>query len=186
YSYELNGDKDLSAAAYSKAANMAPKQINLQLSAAQGQINAGALDKARQFLARAEGIDANHYRLHALRAQIARQENRTADAIKEYQVAIANLPEGGVPEGQLYPIQLRLNLADIYRANGDDAAAKQQLAAAEAEVNKLQIEGPARAEFLRVRASIRSADNDVVGAENDLKEALQLDPANLNITLQYA
>lgn len=186
YSYELNGDKDLSAAAYSKAANMAPKQINLQLSAAQGQINAGALDKARQFLARAEGIDANHYRLHALRAQLARQENRNADAIKEYQVAIANLPEGGVPEGQLFPIQLRLNLADVYRETGDDAAAKQQIAAAETEVNKLQIEGPARAEFLRVRASIRSADNDVAGAESDLKEALRLDPANLNITLQYA
>jgi tetratricopeptide (TPR) repeat protein len=186
YSYELNGDKDLSAAAYSKAATMAPKQINLQLSAAQGQIHAGALDKAREFLARAEGLDANHYRLHALRAQIARQENRNADAIKEYQVAISNLPAGGVPEGQLYPIQLHLNLADIYRETGDDAAAKQQIATAEAEVNQLQIEGPARAEFLRVRASIRSADNDFNGAESDLKEALRLDPANLNITLQYA
>src|SRR6185369_16312207 len=98
----------------------------------------------------------------------------------------ANLPEGGVPEGQLFPIQLHLNLADIYRETGDDVSAKQQIAAAEAEVNKLQIEGPARAEFLRVRASIRSADNDLPGAENDLKEALRLDPANLNITLQYA
>ena len=186
YSYELNGDKELSAATYTKAANMAPKQMNLQLSAAQAQIGAGALDKARQFLARAEGIDANSYRLHALRAQIARQENRVPDAIKEYETAIANLPEGGVPEGQLYPIQLRLNLADIYRESGNDAGAKQQLAAAEAEVNKLQIEGPARAEFLRVRASIKSADNDLPGAENDLKEALKLDPNNLNITLQYA
>jgi tetratricopeptide (TPR) repeat protein len=165
---------------------MAPTQISLQLSAAQAQIHSGGLDKARQFLARAEGIDANHYRLHALRAQIARQENRNADAIKEYRVAIANLPEGGVPEGQLFPIQLHLNLADIYRETGDDVSAKQQIAAAEAEVNKLQIEGPARAEFLRVRASIRSADNDLPGAESDLKEALRLDPANLNITLQYA
>ncbi len=43
-----------------------------------------------------------------------------------------------------------------------------------------------RAEFLRVRASIRLGGNDLEGAENDLKEAMQLDPNNTAITLQYA
>lgn len=186
YSYELNGDKQESADTYSKAANLAPKQIRLQLSAAQALIRLASMEKARSFLARADEIDANHYRLHALRAQFAKAENRNADAIREYQLALANLPPGGVPEGQLYPIQLHLNLADIYRESGEDAGAKQQIALAEQEVNKLQIEGAARAEFLRVRASIKTAGNDLQGAEADLKEAQQLDPGNVSITLQYA
>ena len=186
YSYELNGNKQESADTYSKAAGMSPQEIGLQLSAAQAQIRVAAMDKARAFLARAESLDANHYRLFALRGQLAKAENRNADAVREYRNAIANLPREGVPEGQLFPIQLRLNLADIHREMGDDAGARQQIALAEQEVNKLQIEGPARAEFLRVRASIRMSANDIAGADRDLKEALKLDPGNMNIALQYA
>ena len=91
-----------------------------------------------------------------------------------------------MPEGLLYPIELRLNLAEIYRETGNDDAAKQQIGAAEALVKQLQIEGPARAEFLRVRASIRLGSNDLNGAESDLKEAMRVDPGNAAITLQYA
>ena len=91
-----------------------------------------------------------------------------------------------MPEGQLYPIQLRLNLAELYRADGQDQAAHQQLATAEEEINKLDVQGTAKAEFLRVRASIKISDDDLKGAEADLVEARKLDPENVNIKLQYA
>jgi len=186
YSYELDGDPQHAAETYARAAGLAPHQIGLQLSAAQAELRLGEVDRTRAFLARAAQIDPNHYRLHALTGQLARTENRMTDAIREYQAAIANLPNAAVPEGQLYPIQLRLNLAEIYRENGNETAAHQQIAAAEVLVNQLQIEGPARAEFLRVRASIRSGGNDLEGAEKDLQEAMRLDPNNAAITLQYA
>jgi tetratricopeptide (TPR) repeat protein len=186
YSYELNGDKKESADAYSKAANAKPALITLQLSAAQAQLRAGDFDKTRQYIARAEAIGPNHYRLHAIKAQLARTENRAADAIAEYQKALAVMPAGGVPEGMLYPIQLRLNLADLYREQGNKDDARAQMHIAEAEMSKLQVQGTAKAEFLRVRAAIRTAGEDYTGADADLKEALTLDPGNLNIKLQYA
>lgn len=186
YTYELDGDKKQAAAAYAKAANAAPGTIGFQLSAAQSSINAGDLNAGKQFLTRAQGLDANSYRLHAIRASLARIENRPQDAIKEYQIAIANLPQGGVPEGQLYPVQLHLNLAELEREQGDEAAAKQQIKVAEDIVNQLDIQGAARAEFLRVRASVKTGDNDYQGAEADLKEAMKLDPDSLNVQLQYA
>ncbi len=186
YSYELDGDAQQAAETYAKAADIAPRQIGLQLSAAQAELRFGDTDRTQSFLARAAQIDPNHYRLHALKAQLARTQHHNEEAIREYKTAIANLPTGTVPEGQLYPIELRLNLAEIYRESGDDTAARQQMSEAETLVNQLHIEGPARAEFLRVRASIRLGGNDLEGAENDLKEAMKLDPNNTSITLQYA
>ncbi len=186
YTYELDGDKEQAAQAYARAANEKPKEIGYQLSAAQAELRLGDTEKTRQYLNRAAAIDANHYRLHAIKALLAKEENRQADAITEYKAAIAALPAGGVPEGQLYPVQLRLNLAELYRESGDDAAAHQQLAMAEQEISKLNVEGTAKAEFLRVRASIKTSDNDLKGAEADLLEARKLDPGNDNITLEYA
>jgi tetratricopeptide (TPR) repeat protein len=186
YSYELDGDAQHAAETYSKAANMVPRQIGLQLSAAQAELRFGDTDRAQSFLARAAGIDPNHYRLHALKAQLARTQHHNADAIREYQTAIANLPNSAVPEGQLYPVELHLNLAEIYRESGDAESAGQQISKAETLVNQLHIEGPARAEFLRVRASIRLGGNDLEGAQSDLQEAMRLDPNNTSITLQYA
>lgn len=185
YTYELDGDKQLAAETYSRAANAAPREITYQLSAAQAQLRVGDLEKAHGFLNRAAAINPNHYRLHAIRGLLAKTENKPAEAIVEYQAALAALPGGGVPEGQLYPIQLRLNLAELYRENGDEQAAHQQLATAEQEINKIDVQGPAKAEFLRVRASLKLSDNDLKGAEADLTEALKLDPDNPNITLQY-
>jgi tetratricopeptide (TPR) repeat protein len=186
FTYELDGDKQEAAKAYAKAANERPKEIGYQLSAAQSQLRLGDYEKARDYLARAANINPNHYRLHAIRALLAKEENRPADAINEYNAALAAMPAGGVPEGQLYPIQLRLNLAELYRANGDDEAAHRQIATAENEINKLDVQGTAKAEFLRVRASLKMSDNDLKGAEADLAEARKLDPANVNIQLQYA
>ena len=186
YTYELDGDKEQAAEAYTRAANEQPKEIGYQLSAAQAQLRVGNMDKAHEYLNRAATLDANHYRLHAIRALLAKEENRQADAIAEYKAALAAMPSAGVPEGQLYPIQLRLNLAELYRESGDDEAAHQQIATAEQEINKLDVQGTAKAEFLRVRASLKISDNDLQGADADLTEARKLDPDNVNIKLEYA
>ena len=186
YSYELNGDKQEAADAYAKAAKLAPSQIGLQLSAAAAFMRLGLLDRTREYLGRAEILDANHYRLHALRAQLLKAEGHNQEAVREYNAAIASLPAGVPPEGQLYPIQLRLNLSELYRDAGDDINARRQIAVAGQMMDQLHIEGAARAEFLRIRAAVRTASQDYSGAEADLKQAEKLDPENLNITLQYA
>lgn len=184
YTYELAGMKKESADTYEKAAGMAPKSVNVQLAAAQSQLRVGNLDKTRTYLTRAEQLDANYYRLHAIRGDLAKIERRDNDAVREYLAALAAMPEGPA-EGILYPTQLRLNLIDTYRNLDDDAAISQQLRIAQQELAKIQVEGPERVEYLRLRAAIKGLGNDVAGAEADLKQALQLDPQNDNVTLQY-
>ncbi|HEX4602899.1 MAG TPA: tetratricopeptide repeat protein [Candidatus Angelobacter sp.] len=184
YTYELAGMKKESADTYEKAAAMAPKSVNVQLAAAQAQLRVSNLDKTRTYLARAEQLDSNYYRLHAIRGDLAKIERRDSDAVREYLAALAAMPEGPA-EGVLYPTQLRLNLIDTYRNLDDDAAIRQQLTIAQQELAKLQVEGPQQVEYLRLRAAIKGLGNDVAGAEADLKQALQLDPENDNVTLQY-
>ena len=184
YTYELAGMKKESADTYEKAAAMAPKSANVQLAAAQSQLRVGNLDKTRTYLARAEQIDPNYYRLHAIRGDLARIERRDTDAVREYLAALAAMPQGPA-EGVLYPTQLRLNLIDTYRNLDEDAAIRQQLSIAQQELAKLQVEGPDRIEYLRLRAALKMLGNDFTGAEADLKQALQLDPQNDNVTLQY-
>src|SRR5690349_3129715 len=184
YTYELAGMKKESADTYEKAAGMAPKSVNVQLAAAQAQLRVGNLDKTRTYLTRGEQLDANYYRLHAIRGDLAKIERRDSDAVKEYLAALAAMPEGPA-EGILYPTQLRLNLIDTYRNLDDDAAISQQLRIAQQELAKIQVEGPQQVEYLRLRAAIKGLGNDVAGAEADLKEALKLDPENDNVTLQY-
>jgi tetratricopeptide (TPR) repeat protein len=184
YTYELAGMKKESADTYEKAAAMAPKSVNVQLAAAQAQLRVGDLDKTRTYLTRAQQLDANYYRLHAIRGDLAKIERRDTDAVKDYLAALAAMPEGPA-EGVLYPTQLRLNLIDTYRNLDDDAAINQQLAIAQQELAKIQVEGSQQVEYLRLRAAIKGLANDVAGAEADLKQALQLDPENDNVTLQY-
>jgi len=184
YTYELAGMKKESADTYEKAASMAPKSVNVQLAAAQAQLRVSNLDKTRTYLARAEQLDANHYRLHAIRGDLAKIERRDTDAVREYLAALAAMPEGPA-EGILYPTQLRLNLIDTYRNLDDDAAIRQQLSIAQQELAKIQVEGPQQVEYLRLRGAIKGLGGDVAGAEADLKDALKLDPENDNVTLQY-
>lgn len=185
YTYELAGMKNESAAAYEKAAMAAPKDINVQLSAAEAQMQVSNPDKTRIFLARAEQIDPKHYRLHAIRGDLWRQERRNDDAVKEYLAALAAMPEAA-PEGILYPTQVRLELINAYKELGDEAAANQQIRMGQQEMAKLQVQGPARVPYLSLRASLKSMSNDNAGAEADLKEALAIDPINDNVNLQYA
>jgi tetratricopeptide (TPR) repeat protein len=184
--YALNGDKKEAAETYAKAAAGAPRDIKILLSAAEAQVRLGDYDGARRFLARSEALNPNYYRLHAIRAEIARTDRRTPDAIKEYQLALEELPAAGVPEGVLYPIQLRLELAEQDRAMGDEAGGQALVQRAQSEISQLDIRGMARPEFLRLRASVKAASDDFAGAEADLREALKLEPASLVTMVQYA
>ncbi|HZD95268.1 MAG TPA: tetratricopeptide repeat protein, partial [Candidatus Sulfotelmatobacter sp.] len=161
-----------------------PKSVNVQLAAAQAQLRVGNLDKTRTYLTRAEQIDPNYYRLHAIRADLAKIERRDNDAVREYLAALAAMPQGPA-EGILYPTQLRLNLIDTYRGLDDEKAVRQQLAIAQQELAKIQVESAQQVEYLRLRAALKGIGNDFTGAEADLKQALQLDPQNDNVTLQY-
>ncbi len=186
YTYSLAGDKKAAADTYVTAAEQAPQDVKIQLSAAQSLVALGNLENANQYLARAAALDANNYRLHAIRADIARAEKQIPEAIREYNLALANLPAGGVPEGVLYPIQLRLNLAEQYRDADDQASATRQIALAEAAVNRLDIQGPPRAQFLAMRASVESAGNRFEAADKDLTDAQHIDPDNINLVIQHA
>jgi tetratricopeptide (TPR) repeat protein len=184
YTYELAGKKKEAADTYEKAAAMAPDSVTTQLSAAQAQLRLGDLDKTRTYLARAQQLDANHYRLHATRGDLALLEHRDADAVQEYLAALAAMPEGPA-EGVLYPTQLRLDLIDAYRNLDDQAGIQQQLARAQQELATIQMEGLQRVEYLRLRAAVRTLSGEMDGAETDLKEAMALDPSNDKVLLQY-
>lgn len=185
YTFEMAGELKNAATTYARVADQEAKNIGFQLSAASAYQRLNDLAGTKKYMARAEKIDADHYRLHAMKAMVARTENRLPDAIREYQMALARTPEGA-PEGPLFGIQMRMSLAELHRGQGDDAAAGRQLALAEAEMAKLDITGPQKAEFLRVRAAIRTGAKDFAGAEKDLNEALALDPRNHNIQLALA
>jgi tetratricopeptide (TPR) repeat protein len=184
YTYELAGKKKESAETYEKAAQMAPDSVTTQLAAAQAALRLGDMDKTRTYLARAQQLDANHYRLHATRGDLAMLEHRDADAAQEYLAALSAIPEGPA-EGVLYPTQLRLDLIDAYKNLNNEAGIQEQLARAQQELAAIHMEGPQRVEYLRLRAAIRGLGSDLDGAEADLKEALALDPNNDKVMLQY-
>jgi tetratricopeptide (TPR) repeat protein len=173
YTYQLDGKLDDSAKFYAQAANAVPRDLILQLSAAQAQVAAGAFEHADSFLNRAAGIDADHYRLHAIRGEIAKLEERDEDAVKEYTAAIAHLPQTPA-EGPLYGIQLHMDLMEAYRSVGDEDQAHRQLDQARAEIEKVGDQGSARAPFLRLRALIRLNAGELDNALADMKEALTI------------
>ena len=177
FTYQLAGKMNDSAKTYARAANAAPKDINLQLSAAQAQVAAGAPEDADPFLSRAASIEADNYRLHAIRAGIARIQDRPEDAIKEYQAAIAHLP-ATPSEGPLYGVQLHVELMQLYKSTGDDNAAAQQLATAQQQINAINEQGLGRDAYLRLRAVIKLALGDTNGALADVREALALNAEN--------
>jgi len=184
FTYGLAGMKKESADTYEKAAGLAPKSVAVQLSAAQSQMRMGNFDKTRTYLARAEQLNAGHYRLHALRGDLATAEHRDLDAAHEYLASLGAMPASPA-EGALYPAQVRLDLIEAYRSVGDENSVQQQLRIAQQQLATIQPADPDRVEYLRLRASFRALGNDPGGAEADLKQALQIDPQNDNVTLQY-
>ena len=184
YTYGLAGKTQEAAELYSRLAKSAKGNIGLDLSAAQAWVNVGRPDEARQYLEAAQKIDANNYRLHAIQGGLAESEDRLSDAAQEYKLALSNLPQR-VPEGPLYPIELRLNLYEVYTRQDDTANANQQLQAAGAAIRQVQVPDQQRPEMLRLRAAVESASGDLDAANKDLKEALALAPTNVNSLMNF-
>ena len=182
YTYQLDGRPSESARFFARAANEDPKDMTLQLSAAQAEIAAGSIAEANSFLKRATVLDANYYRLHALRGTIAQLQDRDRDALRDFKAALASLPEHPA-EGQLYSIQLHMDLVALDRSLEDEADAQSQLATAQAEINAVDGSGPNREEFLRLRSSIKLAAGDPAGALADVNDALAIhhDRGNLQL-----
>jgi tetratricopeptide (TPR) repeat protein len=185
YSYALSGNARAAAQNYGVAASRSPRDVEIQLNAAQAMLNAGEFDKAAAFLKQANALNPQHYRVYALRGRLNADEHRTEDAIREYEAALQHLPEG-VPEGVLYPISLRVDLAQIYRDAGDTTNAERVTNDAVKAISAIDVPGPARPEFLRLRAATEVAQGNVASAEKDLKEAIQLEPRSAVLLLNYA
>jgi tetratricopeptide (TPR) repeat protein len=184
YTFQLAGKKNEAADSYLRAANGAKGEIGYQLSAAEALLNVRKFQAASDMLGRAQTLNPDHYRLHAIRGQLASLEDRPDDAIREYQAAIAHLPEG-VPEGVLYPIELHINLAEMYQNTDNLTASSEQMELAAAQLKNIEVGRADRPEFLRLRSLTESASNPSA-AEKDLQEALTLEPENLALILNYA
>lgn len=186
YTYQLAGKRKEAAETYAQAASARAGDTSLQLSAAQAMVNIGQFDRADGFLKRAETQDPQNYRLHAIRGQMDSSQNLNEQGIREYQAALASMPSS-VPEGPLYPIQLHLSLAELYRAVENPDAADKELATARAQINQLSQAGQTnQPEYLRLRGIIEASSNDNASAERDFKSALSLDPGNVPVMLNYA
>ena len=117
YTYQVAGELTESAKFFARAANEEPKDLTLQLSAAQAEVAAGSVSEADSFLKRASTINANYYRLHAIKGEIAELQDRDRDALKEFTAALANLPDHPA-EGPLYGIQLQMDLVALESKHG--------------------------------------------------------------------
>jgi tetratricopeptide (TPR) repeat protein len=179
YTYQLNGQQDEGARLYVQAANAAQADLGLQLSAAQAEVAVGSVEDAKPFLLRAATLDSEHYRLHAIRGEIARLQEHNEEAVREYNAALAHLPQNPA-EGPLYGIQLHMNLAALYQELKDTTAAHSHLEIAQTEIGALDDRGPARPPFLRLRALIKTNTGDLDGAGSDLEEALAINARDVN------
>ena len=150
----------------------APRDIEIQLNAAQAMLNAGEIDKASAVLNQAATLNPEHYRLFALRGRLDAAQRRNEGAIREYEAALQHLPEG-VPEGVLYPISLRVDLAQIYRDAGDDANAARVKKDATKAISAIDVTGPTGPSSCVFEPPPKWPRITSIAAEKDLKEALQ-------------
>lgn len=187
YTYQLAGKRKQAAEAYAQAAQRAPRNNGLQLSAAQALANVNQFEKAEAFLKQAEVLDPENYRLHAIRGQIDGDENHNDEAIREYRFTLDHIPPA-VPEGPLYPVSLHLSLYELYQRTEQDNLAEQELAQARTAIATASsmIDDATRPEYLRMRSVIEAAGGDYVAAEKDIKQAEALDPESVDILLNYA
>ena len=184
YTYQLAGKQQEAAELYSRLAKTAKGNVGLNLSAAQAWVNLGKPDEAQSFLDTARRIDGTNYRLHSILATVAESEERLADAVTEYELALKNVPER-VPEGPLYPVELRLNLYELYTRQEDNTKAQLELDAASQAIQQIQISDSGRPELLRLRAAIESASGNLDAANRDLQEALALMPSSVNLLMNF-
>jgi tetratricopeptide (TPR) repeat protein len=179
YTCQMAGKLDESARLYAQAANAMPRDLGLQLSAAQAHVATGAIADAQSFLRRAAELDPDYYRLHAIRGEIAQLQEDDQDAVREFSTAVIHLPETPI-EGPLYGIQLHMDLMELERKLRDQTAAGQQLEIAQAQINGLNLRGPDQIPFLRLRALIKMNGGELDGALADMKEALAMGPRDPN------
>ncbi len=185
YSFTLAGNAPAAARTYEVAASRAPRDLAVQLNAAQAMINAGDFDKATALLKQAATLNPEHYRMFGLRGRLDAVQNRNDNAIRDYEAALQHLP-AEVPEGVLYPISLRVDLAEVYRDAGDAANAERVTKDAANAIGAINVTGQGRPEFLRLRAATEASGGNVDAAEKDLKEALHIEPHNGVLLLNYA
>ena len=179
FTYQLDGKPEESAKFYVQAANAEPKALDLQLAAAQSQVDIGSMDQANSFLSRAAGLNQGYYRLHAIRAEIAQLQERDDEAIREYRDAVASLPKDPA-EGQLYGIQLHMDLVALYDAEADKESAHRELAIAQGAINSINPSVSDRGPYLRLRSLIKLSAGDPDGALADIKQALAVNAGDRN------
>jgi tetratricopeptide (TPR) repeat protein len=179
YTYGLAGKLEESARAFAQAADLLPRDLTLQLSAAQAQVSLAAFDRAESFLGRASKLDPNYYRLHAIRGEIAQIQDRDADAVREFNAAISSLPSSPV-EGSLYGIQLHMDLIPLYQNLDEPEESHRELTISQKLVAALDERGADRAVYLRMRAVIHSDFGEFDAALSDMKESLALSPKDPN------
>ncbi len=182
FSYQLSGRLPEAAKFYAQAAKAMPKDLSLQISAAQAQVALGSFDEANRYLDRAARLDPESYRLHSVRGEIARLQDRDADAVKEYQAVLAHMP-ANPQEGPLFGIQVHMDLMQLFQALKQPDAAREQLDIAHQQISALDEQGANRVPFLRLRATIKMQLADLTGAADDLQQALAINPKDPN-TLQ--
>jgi tetratricopeptide (TPR) repeat protein len=73
-----------------------------------------------------------------------------------------------------------MNLMELYQGQRDESAAKEQLGIARSQIASLDVRGRNREDFLRLRAMIKLADGDTVGALHDVNEAVALNAKDPN------
>ncbi|MBV8674484.1 MAG: tetratricopeptide repeat protein, partial [Acidobacteriaceae bacterium] len=183
YTYQLDGKEDEAAKLYTEAASALPRDLGLQLSAAQSEVGVGAMERANEFLQRVSVLEPNDYRLHAIRGEIAQIQEREADAIREYADALRHLPPNPTG-GPLYRVQLHLDLLELYQKTGDTEGFHRELSEAQSEIGGMNLQGASREQFLRLRAQIEMHAGDLDAALKDVKDALAInmqDPNNLQL-----
>lgn len=179
YTYQLDGQPTEAVRYYAQAADAEPANLDLQLSAAQAEVVTGAMAAANRFLKRAQAINANSYRLHAIRGEMAQIQDRDRDALHEYQTAITDLPANPV-EGPLYGIQMHMDLVALDRALDDQDAAQRELRIAVNQIKSVNEATVSRGQYLRLRSLIRLNTGDSQGALADIKAALADNPDDRN------
>lgn len=174
YTYQLDGKMKDSAKLYREAADAETKNLDLQLAAAQAAVVAGLMDEAGSLLNRAALLDANSYRLHAIKGEMDQIEGKDEDAAHEYQAAITSLP--AVPaEGPLYGIQLHMDLVALYGNLNDKHSAQHELGIAQAQIASVNAADVDRAKYLRLKSLIELNAGEFDQALKDVNGALAND-----------
>jgi tetratricopeptide (TPR) repeat protein len=177
YTYQLDGKMGDSARLYAKAASAEPKDLDMQLAAAQAEVAAGSIGEADAFLNRSAKLDASYYRLHAIRGEIAQLQEHNQDAAREYMAALSALP-AHPSEGALYGIQLHMDLVALYNILEEPDSAKRELQIAQGEIKAVNESETDRAKYLRLRSLIELNAGELDAALADVREALNIDKSD--------